>query len=107
VIAMKRLRCFVLVLGVLMVGCTALPMNQEEAFPLRNMNPLYGFIEVRGTAYLNLYLYDQHKNLITQAGLRGANRILKINGQYKIHDRNNKQGNEPIARENYSSKNFR
>lgn len=70
-----------LFIGLLLVSCAAGPRNKEEAFPLRNQDPRIGLVINRGTAHLNLVIYDKTNKLIEQVYVSGVNRYLKINGQ--------------------------
>ncbi len=81
---MKRLItvCCGLTLLVSLSGCvTTGPINQKEAFPLRNQDPRQGIVINEGTAHLNLYVYDEANRLIEQVYLGGANGWFTINNQ--------------------------
>jgi len=58
------------------------PKSESEAFPQRNQDPRLGVIVNRGTAHLNIYIYDEAGRLIEQNYMAGANRWLTINGRH-------------------------
>lgn len=50
-------------------------------FPTRNQDPRVGLVINKGTAHLNLFIYDGAGRLIESIYLSGANRFLEVNGQ--------------------------
>ena len=76
-----------LAVTLLLVGCAGLsdpakPRTAAEEFPYRNQDPRVGVIVNRGTAPMNLFIYDRANRLVEQVYLSGAERhIVSPNGQ--------------------------
>ncbi|OGY98955.1 MAG: hypothetical protein A3B13_00745 [Candidatus Liptonbacteria bacterium RIFCSPLOWO2_01_FULL_45_15] len=71
-------------------GCAGLsdpakPRTSAEEFPLRNQDPRVGLVVNRGTAPMNLFIYDRANRLVEQVYLSGAERhivsVVSASGQ--------------------------
>jgi len=82
---MKKLFVVSCWLLVVVLGCAHMdptgPRNEREAFPARNPDPRWGIIVNKGTAHLNIFIYDKAGRLVEQGYLAGANKFFTINGQ--------------------------
>ena len=75
-----------LLLGAVVVlsGCASFstrPLSEADAFPAYGADPRLGLILNAGTAHVRVAIYDEHRRLVSDMFVAGANRFTRVNGR--------------------------